>query len=71
MSIPKPSPDDRAPRRVVGHWAAIRKHWLFALLVLLLGPFVGYLAAGDRGLLLGLAVGCLATFWIWWEGIRP
>lgn len=68
MSNLPSSPDSRVPHGAVGHWAALRKHWLFALLALLLGPLLGFLAAGDRGLLFGLAVGCLAGFWIWWEG---
>ena len=68
MSIPRHSLETREPRRSVKHWAAIRKHWLFAPLVLVLSPLVGLLLAGDRGLMFGLAVGTLSCFWIWWEG---
>ena len=38
------------------------------LLPILFAPLIGFLTSGDRGLLMGLAVGGLAGFWIWWEG---
>jgi hypothetical protein len=68
MSTPKPSFNSQARCRRVNHWAAVRKHWLSIPLVLMLSPAVGYWLASDRGLMFGLAVGCLASFWLWWEG---
>ncbi len=68
MPTQRPSSETGRSRPVVKHWAALRKHWLFSVLVVLLSPLLGFLAAGDRGLMLGLAVGVLSGLWIWWEG---
>lgn len=52
------------------HWAAVRRHWLFVILVLVLGPLIGQTINGERGFLFGLVVSVLAVMWLWGEG-RP
>lgn len=48
-------------------WQPWRRHWLFVLLVLVIGPGLGYAISADRGLLFGAAVGVLAALWLSWS----
>lgn len=50
------------------HWETIRRHKLFVILILLLGPIVGQMVGADRGFLFGAAVSVIAVIWLWGEG---
>jgi hypothetical protein len=52
------------------HWAVIRRHRLFVILILVLGPLIGQSTNEDRGFLFGWLVSILAVIWLWGEG-RP
>ena len=48
-------------------WSPWKQHWLFILGLFTLGPACGYVLATDRGLLLGLVIGVLASAWLMWS----
>ena len=48
-------------------WQPWRRHWLFVLLLLVIGPGLGYALSADRALPFGAAVGVLAALWLSWS----
>lgn len=50
------------------HWAAIRRHKLFVVLVLIFAPLVGQLINPEHGFLFGWLVSIVAVIWLWGEG---
>ncbi len=50
------------------HWAVIRRHRLFVVLILVLGPVLGQLISEDKGFLFGWVVSIIAVIWLWGEG---
>ena len=48
-------------------WQPWKRHWLFIIGLFALGPACGYVLAGDRGLLFGLAIGVFASAWLLWS----
>lgn len=58
------------PIRWRDHWSAIRRHRLFVVLILVLGPLLGQAISEDRGFLFGWVVSIVAVIWLWGEG-RP
>jgi len=50
------------------HWAVIRQHKLFVVLVLVLGPVIGHAMNQERGFLFGWVVSIIAVVWLWGEG---
>jgi hypothetical protein len=50
------------------HWAAVRRHRLFVILVLIFGPLIGMIANSDRGFLFGWIVSLVAVIWLWGTG---
>ncbi|MDB5390175.1 MAG: hypothetical protein JWM11_5821 [Planctomycetaceae bacterium] len=50
------------------HWAAIRRHKLFVILILIGAPLIGQLVNQDHGFLFGWLVSILAVIWLWGTG---